>query len=135
MDKMSYITSHKKHPKVLEKNKEFERQALLDINNSEFAQLFYVNFGISEAKDLMAGFTLQFTYELFLYNLEDCTFWASDSFTDFYYGLLILLEENRPLDSIQSFAYGTHKAPIAFYECRLLIYDVEMLIYFYQIYS
>ena len=67
--------------------------------------------------------------------MEDCTFWASDSFTDIYYGILILLEENRPLDSAKSFAYGIHKAPIAFYECRLLVYDTEMLIYFYQIYS
>lgn len=135
---MNYITEHKKskptRPRVLEGN-DFDRQALLDINNSEFAKLFYVQFGIAEAKDLMAGFTLQMTYELFLYNLEDCTFWASDAWTDMYYGILLLVEENRPLDSFISFTYGIHKAPIAFYQCRLLIYDTEMMIYFYQIYS
>jgi hypothetical protein len=116
---MNYITEHKKRPMVSAESFDqevsaFDRQALLDINNSDFAKLFYVQFGIAEAKDLMAGFTLQMTYELFLYNLEDCTFWASDAWTDMYYGVLLLAEENRPLDSFISFTYGIHKAPIAF---------------------
>ena len=105
------------------------------MKNSEFAKLFYINFGISDAQDFIAGFAFQIANEVFLYNMEDCTFWATDSMTDVINGVLLLVEENRPLDAFTSFAYSFHKLPIALYSCMKIRVDILMILYFYTTFT
>ena len=97
--------------------------------------MFYINFGISDAQDFIAGFAFQIANEVFLYNMEDCTFWATDSITDIFNGILLLVEENRPLDAFTSFAYSFHKLPIALYSCMKIRVDILMILYFYTTFT
>ena len=129
---------NKKRPVVLaekKKSKADERLGLLDIKNSEFAKLFYINIGFSDAEDFIKAFALQINNDVFLYNMEDCTFWFTDSATDIINGVLLLVEENRPLDAFTSFAYSFHKLPVALYSCAKLRVDILQLLYFYTIFT
>lgn len=109
------------------------KKGLLNLKDSEFAKLFYIKFGINDAQDLIAGFAFQITNELFLYNAEDCTFWSTDSGTDIANGIFLLVEESRPFDAFTSFAYSLHKLPLALYNCKKLVVDIKMMLYFYSV--
>ena len=61
--------------------------------------------------------------DLFLYNIEDCTFWAFDTFSDYMNGALLLIEDNAAGEAFLSFSYGFHKLPLAWYKCYLTVYD------------
>ena len=70
--------------------------------------------------------------DLILYNAEDCTFWVFDVFTDMINGFLLLIEDNDPITSITSFAYGFHKAPVAYYSCSVFREDANIIINFFN---
>ena len=65
------------------------------IRDSEFAEYLNLYFEFSSAQDLVAGFSFQLMNDLFLYNIEDCTFWSFDTFSDFANGALLLMEDNN----------------------------------------
>jgi hypothetical protein len=43
-------------------------------------------------------------------------------------GFLLLIEDNDPIKSIASFAFGFHKAPVAYYSCDILREDANILV-------
>lgn len=45
---------------------------------------------------------------------------------------LLLVEDNKPDESILSFGYSIHKAPVAYYTCTPLIDDYLMIVSFYN---
>ena len=59
--------------------------------------------------------------------MQDCTFWAFDSFSDFANGALLLMDENNASESFLSFSYGMHKLPLAWFKCALIREDYAML--------
>lgn len=79
----------------------------------------------------MAGFSYQVFNDLFLYNAEDCTFWSFDAFSDMINSFLLLVEDNKPDESILSFGYSIHKGPVAYYTCSPVIDDYETIVTFY----
>jgi hypothetical protein len=93
------------------------------VRNSVFADFLNLHFTYSSAQDLVAGFAFQLLNDLALYNAEDCTFWAFDSFSDFVNGILLLLEDNKVWEATQSFAYGFHKYPVAYEACKMTVSD------------
>ena len=82
----------------------------------------------------MSGFAFQLTNDLFLYDTGDCSFWIFDIFSDFVNGILLLLEDNRPADSVVSFAFSFHKSPKAYYICNLISADTTYPALFYNAY-
>ena len=103
-----------------------------DIRDTEIGKFFYLDFSYTSAADLAAGFSFQLINDLFLYNGEECVFWVLDAVSDSMNGFLILTEENRPVDSVISFAYSIHKGPIAYYTCIKMIGDYELFVDFYN---
>jgi hypothetical protein len=93
------------------------------VRNSIFADFLNLHFTYNSAQDLVAGFSFQLLNDLALYNAEDCTFWAFDSFSDFINGVLLLLEDNKVWEATQSFAYSFHKYPVAYEECKRTVSD------------
>ena len=69
--------------------------------------------------------------DIFLYNAEDCTFWSFDTSSDMMNSFLLLVEDNKPDESILSFGYSLHKSPIAYYTCTPIISDYQMIVDFY----
>lgn len=61
-------------------------------------------------------------------------FWVFDGMTDFLNGFLLMTEENKPLDALYSVAFGLHKSPIAYNECKNLQYDLKLFTDFYTIF-
>jgi len=95
---------------------------------SLFAQwLELPSFTYQNAKDLVQWFFYQLLNDIALYNIQDCTFWAFDTLTDFLNGILLLLEENKPLDGLLSIAYSVHKAPITLFSCSTLYDDYTVV--------
>jgi hypothetical protein len=43
-----------------------------------------------------------------------------------------LVEDNKPMEAILSFAYSFHKAPIAYYSCAVLLDDYTSIVVFYN---
>lgn len=84
-------------------------------------------FEYSAAQDLVSGFSLQVLEDLFLYNVEDCTFWSFDSFSDYANGALLLMEENNAGEAFLSFEYGFHKLPVAWFKCAYSLDDYDVL--------
>ena len=70
--------------------------------------------------------------EIFLYNAEECTYWIVDSTSDFLNAFLIIITEDDPVLSTQSFTYSFHKMPIAYYSCMVLFDDYSLIIEFYD---
>jgi hypothetical protein len=81
---------------------------------------------------LLSGFSFELLKDLFLFNAEDCVFWSFDTFSDFINGFLLILEDDKPMDGLLSFAYSFHKAPIAYYSCYLLFEDYTAIVLFYN---
>ena len=79
----------------------------------------------------MAGFAYQVFNDLFLYNAEDCTFWTFDTSSDMANSFLLLVEDNKPDESILSFGYSIHKGPVAYYTCTPILTDYQMIVDFY----
>ena len=102
------------------------------ITDSSFTDLFNLQFSYDNAQDLVAGFSYQLLNDLFLYNAQDCTFWVFDSFSDSLNGFLLMVEDNKPMQAILSFAYSFHKAPIAYYSCNVLLDDYTSIVVFYD---
>lgn len=73
--------------------------------------------------------------DLFLYNAEDCTFWSFDTFSDMMNSFLLIVEDNKPDESVLSFGYSIHKAPIAYYTCLPIITDYTMIVNIYTVFS
>ena len=44
---------------------------------------------------------------------------------------LLLVEDNKPDESILSFGYSIHKAPVAYYTCTPIVDDYKMIVDFY----
>lgn len=80
----------------------------------------------------MAGFAYQVFNDLFLYNAEDCTFWSFDTFSDMVNAFLLLVEDNKPDESILSFGYSIHKGPVAYYMCVPINLDYTAIVNFYN---
>ena len=97
------------------------------IRDSIYADYFNLYFTYAGAQDLVAGFSFQLLNDLFLYNIEDCTFWTFDTFSDFMNGGLLLVEDNAASEAFLSFMYGFHKMPLAYYKCENAISDTESL--------
>lgn len=45
---------------------------------------------------------------------------------------LLIVEDNKPDESVLSFAYSLHKAPLAYYTCYPIITDYANVVYFYS---
>ena len=99
---------------------------------SEYAELFDLYFTYDQAQDLVAGFSYQLLNDLFLYNAQDCTFWLFDAFSDSLNGFLLMVEDNKPMEALLSFAYSIHKAPVAYYSCYALFEDYTSIVIFYN---
>lgn len=65
--------------------------------------------------------------DVFLYNIEDCTFWSFDTFTDFVNGFLLIIDENKSIEGMLSFAYSFHKAPVTYYSCNRVLDDYNVI--------
>ena len=59
-------------------------------------------------------------------------FWAFDAISDFMNGMLILTEEERPLEAVMSFSFAIHKGPVAFYTCQKTLNDYQLVVTFYN---
>lgn len=64
---------------------------------------------------------------MFLYNVEVCTFWGFDAFSDYANGALLLMEENNAGEAFLSFTFGFHKLPIAWFKCGKSLKDYDIL--------
>ena len=102
------------------------------IRESIYAKYFNLYFTYEDAQDIVAGFAFQLFNDLFLYNAEDCTFWSFDSFSDMVNAFLLIVEDNKPDESVLSFAYSLHKAPLAYYTCSPIISDYANVVNFYS---
>ena len=69
--------------------------------------------------------------DIFLYNAEDCTFWAFDALSDVFNGILLFIEDDQPGKGILSFSFAFHKAPLAWYSCKILASDYKEVVDFY----
>lgn len=96
-----------------------------------YAEYLNFYFSYTSAENLVAGFAFQLMNDLFLYNVEDCTFWTFDSFSDFVNGFLLLIEDNRAQQALVSFGYGLHKMPVAYYSCYYALTDYDSVVLFY----
>jgi hypothetical protein len=76
---------------------------------------------------MVQWFFYQMLNDIFLYNIENCTFWATDTFTDFINGFLLVIEENDPVKGILSFSYSLHKGPITYYSCKRVTDDYSTI--------
>lgn len=101
------------------------------IRDSIYAKYFDLQFTYQNAQDFVAGFAYQVFNDLFLYNAEDCTFWSFDTFSDMVNSFLLLVEDNKPDESILSFGYSIHKGPVAYYTCQPLNLDYTAIVSFY----
>jgi len=127
------VTNGRKHPIV----REHSDGGKINISGgligeSIYAKYFNLYFTYEDAQDIVAGFAFQLFNDLFLYNAEDCTFWSFDSFSDMVNAFLLIVEDNKPDESVLSFAYSLHKAPLAFYTCRPIITDYANVVNFYS---
>ena len=101
------------------------------IRQSIYADYLNLYFSYTSAENLVAGFAFQLMNDLFLYNIEDCTFWTFDSLSDFINGFLLLIEDNRAHQALISFGYGLHKLPVAYYSCYYAVSDYDSVVLFY----
>ena len=69
------------------------------VNGTWVGDLLKVDFTFTSAGDLIAGFVFQIINDLFLYNGEDCMFWAFDALTDAINAYLLLAEEDKPVSA------------------------------------
>lgn len=102
------------------------------IRKSIYADYLNLYFEYTSAENLVAGFAFQLMNDLFLYNIEDCTFWGFDALSDFVNGFLLLIEDNQAQQSIVSFGYGLHKMPVAYYSCYYALNDYDSVVLFYN---
>mmetsp|Transcript_11311 Transcript_11311/g.19045 ORF Transcript_11311/g.19045 Transcript_11311/m.19045 type:complete len:220 (+) Transcript_11311:3-662(+) len=84
-------------------------------------------FSFDQAQEMVQFFFYQLLNDVFLYNIEDCTFWIFDTITDFMNGILLMIEENDPLTSLLSFSYSFHKAPVSYYSCSRVGSDYAVI--------
>lgn len=99
--------------------------------DSAYLEFLSLKFSFGEAEDLVAGFSFQLIDDVFLYNAQDCTFWAFDVLTDLLNGALLFIEDDSPMRGIKSFAYAFHKAPIAIFTCDMLADDYTSIVGLY----
>ena len=74
--------------------------------SAAYLDFLSLEFSISQAKDLVAGFFYQGMNDIFLYNAEDCTFWAFDALSDLFNGILLFIEDDQPGLGIMSFSFA-----------------------------
>lgn len=91
------------------------------IKDSSYQAYFDLYFSYNSAIDIVSGFAFQLSNDIFLYNVGDCSFWVFDVFSDFVNGILLLVEDNMPANSLMSFSYSFHKSPIAYNVCSMTI--------------
>jgi hypothetical protein len=46
---------------------------------------------------------------------------------------LLLVEDNKPDESILSFGYSVHKGPVAYYTCQPIVTDYQMIVNVYTV--
>lgn len=101
------------------------------IRESNISKYIDLEFTYQSAQDLVFGYSVQLLNEIFLFNAQYCTFWAFDTFSDFINGILLLIEDNSPLQSFLSFSYSYHKAPVAYFSCGVLLQDYKEVVELY----
>jgi hypothetical protein len=101
------------------------------IRESNISKYIDLEFTYQSAQDLVFGYSVQLLNEIFLFNAQYCTFWAFDTFSDFINGILLLIEDNSPLQSFLSFSYSYHKAPVAYFSCGVLLQDYKEVVTLY----
>mmetsp|Transcript_21366 Transcript_21366/g.33048 ORF Transcript_21366/g.33048 Transcript_21366/m.33048 type:complete len:216 (+) Transcript_21366:249-896(+) len=102
------------------------------LDNTILSQLNIPTPNYEEVKEFVQWFFYQLLNDMFLYNIEDCTFWVFDTVTDGLNGVLLLIEDNKPLDALMSVAYSIHKGPITYFSCERVVTDYTSILAIYN---